>query len=55
MAVIYMSGYSDALVSRGGVEAGTLFLEKPFSPVQLEHKVREALDGQDRTGAGNRG
>src|SRR5262249_61447391 len=45
MRVLYMSGYSDnALIRRGVVEEGTAFLQKPFTPVALAHKVREVLD-----------
>jgi CheY-like chemotaxis protein len=45
MRVLYMSGYSDdALIRRGVVEEGTAFLQKPFMPAALAHKVREVLD-----------
>jgi CheY-like chemotaxis protein len=45
MRVLYMSGYSDdALIRRGVVEEGTAFLQKPFTPEALAHKVREVLD-----------
>jgi hypothetical protein len=43
--VLYVSGYAnDAFVSRGLLESGTWFLQKPFSPEVLAHKVRDILD-----------
>jgi hypothetical protein len=45
MRVLYMSGYSDdTLIRRGVVEESTAFLQKPFTPAALAHKVREVLD-----------
>jgi two-component system, cell cycle sensor histidine kinase and response regulator CckA len=43
--VLFTSGYTDdAIVHHGVLEPGTHFLQKPFSPKTLTHKVREALD-----------
>ena len=39
--VVYMSGYTDELVE---LDAGTLFLQKPFTPSTLIQKLREVLD-----------
>ena len=40
-----MSGYTDdAIVQHGVLEAGTAFLQKPFTPRTLASKVREVLD-----------
>ena len=45
MKVIYMSGYTDqAIVHHGVLKPGTIFLQKPFTPNVLVHKVREVLD-----------
>jgi two-component system, cell cycle sensor histidine kinase and response regulator CckA len=43
--VLYMSGYRDnPAVGDCLLDAGTFFLEKPFTPALLAYKVREALD-----------
>jgi PAS domain S-box-containing protein len=44
--VLYMSGYTDDVLSRHGVlEEGLHLLNKPFTPVRLLRSVREVLDG----------
>jgi two-component system, cell cycle sensor histidine kinase and response regulator CckA len=44
MRVLYMSGYTDeAIVHQGVLDAGTAFLQKPFSVTGLAQKVREVL------------
>jgi PAS domain S-box-containing protein len=42
---LYLSGYTDEAVTRqGGLEAGAVFLQKPFTARQLMTKVRQMLD-----------
>jgi len=42
--VLYMSGYTDNVITSGGMlEKGLAFLQKPFSPAVLIQKVREVL------------
>jgi signal transduction histidine kinase len=45
LKVLYMSGYTDeAIVRHGVLEEGVQFLQKPFTPQGLAHKVRQVLD-----------
>jgi CheY-like chemotaxis protein len=44
MKVLYMSGHTDdAIFHHGVTQAGTGFLQKPFTPDALERRVRELL------------
>lgn len=46
---LYVSGYTDnAIIHQGILEAGTAFVQKPYSPRVLAAKVREVLDAQQR-------
>jgi CheY-like chemotaxis protein len=43
--VLFMSGYTDKVIGyAGALEPGTAFLQKPFTPQTLTHKVREVLN-----------
>jgi DNA-binding response OmpR family regulator len=45
LRVLYMSGYpADAITHSGVLAEGVPFLQKPFTPDELVHKVREVLD-----------
>jgi PAS domain S-box-containing protein len=47
LKVLFMSGYANHAVARHGLlESGFAFLQKPFSPVALANKVRQALDDE---------
>jgi len=46
MRVLYMSGYPDNnIMHQGLLNGGSAFLQKPFAPDTLAHRVREVLDG----------
>ncbi|MGH7504023.1 MAG: ATP-binding protein, partial [Longimicrobiales bacterium] len=51
--VLFMSGYSEHDVANPGTFADGGFIAKPFTPLELEHAVRAAIDGTEveRTGA----
>ena len=45
MAVLYISGYPDGKMERGGLTSGgAAYLEKPFSPRMLRDTVRQVLE-----------
>jgi DNA-binding NtrC family response regulator len=44
LRVLYMSGYAGEAVRHVLMVEGTPFLQKPFTPHALSHKVREVLD-----------
>jgi FixJ family two-component response regulator len=44
LKVLFVSGYTDDAVGRGGLEPGEAFLRKPVDPTMLARKVRQVLD-----------
>ena len=44
LKVIFMSGHTQDVILREGIEKGAAFLQKPFTPAGLAQKVRETLD-----------
>lgn len=44
LKVLYMSGYTDQMIVHHGLLVGEDFLQKPFAPLSLAHKVRKVLD-----------
>src|SRR5262249_41140960 len=56
LRVLFLIGYTeDAVVRRGILREEVHFLQKPFSPLVLAHKVREVLDAPAGAGAGGPG
>jgi CheY-like chemotaxis protein len=49
MKVMFMSGHTQDVVLKEGIQKGTAFLQKPFTPVGLAQKVRETLDSDARS------
>jgi two-component system cell cycle sensor histidine kinase/response regulator CckA len=50
MKVLYMSGYTDSAIVNGGIlKKEVAFLQKPFTPTALTEKVREVLEGTDKS------
>jgi len=46
MKVMFMSGHTEDVILKEGVQRGAAFLQKPFTPSALARKVREVLDSE---------
>jgi CheY-like chemotaxis protein len=44
LKVLFMSGHTQDVILKEGVQQGAAFLHKPFTPMQLAQKVRDTLD-----------
>ena len=50
ISVIYMSGYSDGIISaRGVTDQGGIFIQKPFTLKSITRKIRRLLDSKGKT------
>ena len=47
LKVVFMSGHTQDVILKEGVQQGAAFLHKPFTPMQLAQKVRDTLDSGD--------
>jgi two-component system cell cycle sensor histidine kinase/response regulator CckA len=46
LPVLFMTGYADDLVTRGGLASGAALMQKPLTRQSLAFEVRRALDGR---------
>jgi signal transduction histidine kinase len=44
LRVVLMSGHTEDVILKEGIQQGAAFLHKPFTPMKLAQKVREVLD-----------
>jgi CheY-like chemotaxis protein len=49
MKVMFVSGHTQDVVLKEGVQKGSAFLQKPFTPFGLAQKVRETLDADAKS------
>ena len=50
LKVMFLSGQREDIALKDAIHTGTAFLQKPFTPVGLVEKVREALDSNTPAG-----
>ncbi len=55
LPVLFVSGYAERFEAEGRTHEKELFLQKPFSPLQLAKQVRALLDGAAPSDLGQRG
>jgi two-component system cell cycle sensor histidine kinase/response regulator CckA len=44
LKVMFMSGHTQDVLLKEGIQKGAAFLQKPFAPVRFARRVRETLD-----------
>ena len=50
--VLYASGYTnDAILRHGVLDAGSSFISKPYTPTELQRRVRDVLDASGLSGS----
>jgi two-component system CheB/CheR fusion protein len=49
LKVMFMSGHTQDIVLKEGIQKGAAFLQKPFTPGSLAQKVRETLDAPSQS------
>jgi hypothetical protein len=49
LKILFMSGHTEDVVLKEGIQKGTAFLQKPFQPAALAQKVRATLDSATRS------
>ena len=47
LKVVFVSGHTEDVILREGVQRGAVFLHKPFTPLQLAQTVRDTLDAEE--------
>jgi CheY-like chemotaxis protein len=49
LKIMFVSGHTQDIILKEGIQKGTAFLQKPFSAVELAQKVRETLDSEAKS------
>jgi CheY-like chemotaxis protein len=49
LKVLFTSGHTQDVLLKEGIKNGAAFLQKPYLPAELAHKVREVLDAEPRS------
>jgi len=49
LKILFMSGHTQDVILKEGIQKGAAFLQKPYLPAELAHKVREVLDAKPRS------
>ena len=49
LKVMFVSGHTQDVVLKEGIQKGAAFLQKPFSAIELAQKVRATLDSEAKS------